>query len=102
MFILLTVLALILAVFLGILVLSVLTYAYKLDKRYKRRKYLEDDDDDDLYFSHRGQNVRYHDPSNTELKYVGYRPTDPDQVNGNHGKSGVVTRTNGEIPVSLS
>ncbi|XP_021943509.1 contactin-associated protein-like 5 isoform X2 [Folsomia candida] len=92
--------ALILGLFLGILVLSVLVYAYKLNKRYKRRKYFEDDDDDD-YFSHRtsGQPVRYHDPTNTELKYVGYRQTNPDPVSiseNNHAKSSS-NRINGDI-----
>lgn len=94
--------ALILGLFLGILVLSVLVYAYKLNKRYKRRKYFEDDDDDD-YFSHRtsGQPVRYHDPTNTELKYVGYRQTNPDPVSiseNNHAKSSS-NRINGDITV---
>lgn len=42
---------------------------------------MEDDDSDDLYFTHRGQQVRYQDPSSTELKYIGYRQTDPDKEN---------------------
>jgi hypothetical protein len=55
-------------------------YAYKLNKRYKRRKYLEDDDEDD-YPPYRGQSVRYYEPNNTEMKYVGYRQTNADKIN---------------------
>lgn len=97
------VVAVILGTFLGIVILSVLIYTYKLNKRYKRRKYLEDDDDDELYFTHRGQPLRYPDPSNTELKYIGYRNSNADrqQLIDNH-RMPVVNQTNGHPRVSRS
>jgi len=90
-------LALIFGLFLGTIVIFIVTYMYKLDKRYKRRKYMEDDDSDDLYFTHRGQQVRYQDPSSTELKYIGYRQTDPDKVNliQNQNKPSILSHNNG-------
>lgn len=62
-------LALIVAVFFGVLLLSVAMYVYKVNKRYRLRK-MYADEEDDLYFTHRGQPAHYYGPTSTELKYL--------------------------------
>ncbi|CAL8122090.1 unnamed protein product [Orchesella dallaii] len=93
-------LALILAIFFGILLISVAAYVYKVNKRYHLRK-LYEDDEDDLYFTHRGQPSHYYGPTSTELKYVGYKKVNPDSVTGllNNAAPPPIINQNNHSPV---
>jgi hypothetical protein len=73
-------LALIFAIFLLGIVIFVASYAWRINKQYRRR-ILEDFEDDEGYFTHRGQTVRYQDPHQAELKYTAYNKIDPEAAN---------------------
>jgi len=62
------------------IILFVIIYVYRLNKQYRRRV-LEGFDEDDVYFTHRGNTVRYQDPLKNELEYTGYEKIDPEKAN---------------------